>query len=206
VTAPTFLVLPYPPSANRYWRTRVVTPKGRAPFVSTYVSEEAEQFKADLARRARLAGMSMITGPVELAYTLFPHRPLDWDRRARRDPNGWQYTVQCIDLGNAHKVLEDALRTVLYEDDKWIQRLTGTRAIPDQHGARVVVAVRPWRPEPVQPGPDLVLPELSTPPARRLAIILGGKVAIDAIRSPQAQEVGGLVLDVVREKLKEAAK
>lgn len=168
MTAPTFLVLPYPPSANRYWRTRVVAPKGRAPFVSTYVSDEAEHYKGDVARRVMLAGMAKTTGPIDVAFMLFPHRPLDWAKRAQRDPNGWQYTVQCIDLDNATKVLIDALKGVLFDDDRWIQRFTGTRAIPDQHPARVVVAVRPWLPPPVQPGLDLMLPELSTPPARRV--------------------------------------
>ena len=104
--------------------------------------------------------MAKVEGPFEIAYTLFPHRPLDWASRAKRDPNGWQYSVQCIDLDNATKVLVDALKGVLFDDDRWIQRITGTRAIPDQHPARVVVAVRPWCPEPIQPGLDLELPEI----------------------------------------------
>ena len=169
MSAPTFLVLPYPPSSNRYWRTRVVTPKGRPPFVSTYVSDEAEHFKGDVARRVMLARMPKAEGPIEIAYTLFPHRPLDWAARAKRDPNGWQYSVQCIDLDNATKVLVDALKGVLFSDDRWIQRIAGTRAIPDQHPARVVVAVRPWCPEPIQPGLDLALPEIVRPGQRRPA-------------------------------------
>ena len=47
---------------------------------------------------------------------------------------------------------------------------------------------------------------LLTPSSKDMAVIVGGKVTLDAIRSPQAQEVGGLVLDVVREKLKDAGK
>lgn len=164
MTAPDFLVLPYPISANRYWRTRVIAAKGRPPFVSTYVSSEAKDFKADVARRIALARMPKIEGPFEIAFTLFPHRPLDWATRARRDPNGWQYGVQCIDLDNASKVLLDALKGLLFDDDRWLQRISGTRAIPDQHPERVVVAVRRWEPVPVQPGLALELPALPKSP------------------------------------------
>ncbi len=44
------------------------------------------------------------------------------------------------------------------------------------------------------------------PSQRDLAIIVGGKVAIDAARSPEAQEVGGLVLDAIKRQLQESGK
>jgi len=44
------------------------------------------------------------------------------------------------------------------------------------------------------------------PDQKSLAIIVGGKVALDAARSPEAQEIGGLVLDAIRSTLKEPAK
>lgn len=41
------------------------------------------------------------------------------------------------------------------------------------------------------------------PSQRDLAIIVGGKVAIDAARSPEAKEIGGLVLDAIKRQLQE---
>lgn len=41
------LTLPYPVSANRYWQTRVIKPKGGKFYQAmTYVSTEAKEFKA----------------------------------------------------------------------------------------------------------------------------------------------------------------
>lgn len=169
MTVPTFLVLPYPPSANRYWRTRVVTPKGRPPFVSTYVSEEAEHYKGAVAAQAMRKGFPLLQGPVMLKFLLVPHQPLDAARRARKDPNGWQYSVQCIDLDNAIKVLIDSLKGVAFEDDRWVQQIIAERAIPDDKGERVVVGIRPWVPPAVQPGLDLALPEIVRPGQRQPA-------------------------------------
>ena len=44
------------------------------------------------------------------------------------------------------------------------------------------------------------------PSSKGMAIILGGKWTIDALRSPEAKEVGGLLMDAVKAKLKDAAK
>ncbi len=44
---------------------------------------------------------------------------------------------------------------------------------------------------------------LFVPSQKNLAIIIGGTYALEAARSPEAKELGGLVLDVVRAQLKE---
>jgi len=38
-------------------------------------------------------------------------------------------------------VLLDALKGVAFEDDRWVRRLTSERMEPDEHGARVIVAI-----------------------------------------------------------------
>ena len=93
------LTLPYPISANRYWRTFM--PKGfKAPV--TTISKEAKDYKAAVAMIARCAGIRKpITGRVAVSYVLYPQRPLDYIKRMRLDPMGWDDTVQCIDLDNA---------------------------------------------------------------------------------------------------------
>lgn len=136
------VTLPYPVSANRYWRTRVIKPKTGAAIVSTYVSAEAKEFKADVQRIVRAAGVrEPMTGRVAIAYTLFPNRPQDFRTRMRKLGDAWHDTVQCIDLDNAQKVLLDALKGIAFEDDVWVRRITAERAEPDEHGARLVVTI-----------------------------------------------------------------
>lgn len=134
------LLLPYPPSANRYWRTRVVTPRGKEPFVSTYVSKEAEQFKETCGWLARGAGVrAPLAGRIAIDYTLHPKLPQDWRTRARKDPMGWDDTVMCIDLDNANKVLLDALKGIVFEDDKWVRQIVARRGEPLAEGCLIVV-------------------------------------------------------------------
>jgi len=132
------LVLPYPISANRYWRTFM--PKGfKAPV--TTLSSEAKEYKKQVAKIVHAAGIiAPIDGRVAVDVALYPHRPQDWQRRARKDPECWDDDVQCIDLDNANKVLLDSLKGLVFNDDKWVRKLFGERMEPDGE-ARVVVTI-----------------------------------------------------------------
>lgn len=132
------LILPYPPSANRYWRTAVVG--GRA---QTYPSADAKAYKTAVQVAALRAGVRRpIEGRIELRLQLYPQRPQDWEKRARRDPLTWDDGVRCIDLGNCEKVLSDALNGVAWLDDKQHRRIVLDRMEPDGD-ARVVVRIMP---------------------------------------------------------------
>lgn len=134
------LTLPYPISANRYWATRVITPKGtnRAQAM-TYVTAEAKNFKTQVQIAALEAGVRKpMQGRVAIEYTLHPRRPQDWATRARKDPVGWEDTVMCIDLDNAQKVLLDALKGIVIEDDRWVRAITATRGEPLEQAALIV--------------------------------------------------------------------
>ncbi len=136
------LTLPYPISANRYWASRIVTPRGGKPLPMVYVTAEAKAFKAEVEQLVRAAGVvAPIIGRVQLDIRLYPHRPLDWQKRQRQAGAAWDDSVQCIDLGNAEKVLSDALKDLVMEDDKWIRRIVSERMEPDALPARVVVTV-----------------------------------------------------------------
>jgi crossover junction endodeoxyribonuclease RusA len=87
--------LPYPPSANRYWRHG----RGR-----TYKSDDARQYQEAAAWCAKLAGATLHDGAVGLELRFY--RP---ERRG--------------DLDNRIKVLLDALQGVLYLDDKQVKEL-----------------------------------------------------------------------------------
>ncbi|MBN4999068.1 RusA family crossover junction endodeoxyribonuclease [Stenotrophomonas maltophilia] len=135
------LTLPYPISSNRYWATRVI-PKKPKPLAITYVTEDAKAYKAAVGHLAKAAGIrAPSTGRVGLYIKLFPHRPQDWAKRARKDPHTWDDTVQCIDLGNCEKVLSDALNGIAWVDDKQIRRTLLERMEPDEKGARLEVAI-----------------------------------------------------------------
>lgn len=137
------LTLPYPISANRYWASRLVQPKTGKAFVSTYVTTEAKDYKTEVGWLARAAGVRKpILGRVAIAYTLYPNRPQDWQSRQRKLGAAWDDSVQCIDLDNAQKVLLDALKGIVFEDDAWVRRITAERAEPDGK-ARLVVTITP---------------------------------------------------------------
>lgn len=131
------LTLPYPISANRYWKA--VTIPGRTMMVP---SKEAKDYRERVGWIAKASGIrAPIAGRVALSIALYPQRPQDWARRARLNPMAWDDDVRCIDLDNANKVLLDALKGVAIEDDKWVRRLTSERMEPDEQGARVVLRI-----------------------------------------------------------------
>lgn len=141
------LTLPYPVSANRYWRP--VSMGHRNVMVPT---KEAKAYREEVAWRARLAGLTEpLTGRVLLTLRLYPHRPQDWQRRQRLDPETWDDDVRCIDLGNAEKVLSDALNGIAWVDDKQHRRIVKDRCEPDDQGARVEVEIEPLAPS-AKPG------------------------------------------------------
>lgn len=135
---PITLTLPYPLSANRYWR-----PVKLGAHISIVPTKEAKLFCADVATLCRYQGVvAPIMGRVHVDVKLYPHRPLDWQKRKRLHGAAWDDTVQCIDLDNANKVLLDSLKGIAIEDDSWVRRIVAERMEPDGQ-ARVVVTITP---------------------------------------------------------------
>jgi crossover junction endodeoxyribonuclease RusA len=142
------LTLPYPISANRYWRTFAMDKRA-----VTVPSAEAKAYKRHVAQIALAAGIKKpLIGRVAIDIRLYPARPLDWQKRMRQDGATWDDSVRCIDLDNARKVLYDALKGVVIEDDKWVFRDSGVRMEPDGV-ARVEVRITSI--EIVEPQTDL---------------------------------------------------
>ena len=148
------LTLPYPISANRYWRTRVIVPRNRklAPFVSTYLSDEAKQYKIMVGTLFLAKRLPKIKGKVDMEWWLYPHRPLDWKKRQERDYQNWDLTVQRLDRDNVNKVLSDALKNIAFEDDKMVMNGFDHIMEPDGKGARIVVSIQPTEAKPPQEG------------------------------------------------------
>jgi crossover junction endodeoxyribonuclease RusA len=144
---PITLTLPYPLSANRYWR-----PVRLGAHISIVPTKEAKAYRAQVDALAIAAGIRRpILGRVHIDVKLYPHRPQDWQKRQRQAGAAWDDTVQCIDLDNANKVLFDSLKGGVIEDDKWVRRLTAERMEPDGE-ARVVVTITPLAVEQPQEG------------------------------------------------------
>jgi crossover junction endodeoxyribonuclease RusA len=133
------IVIPVPVSANVYWRTRVAGNRA-----ITYVSSEAKAFKEEIAMRLRIAGVvKPIEGRVMVRLDLYPHRPLDWEKRVKKMGEGWDDTVRCIDLDNAVKVTLDAMKGIAFLDDVWVRQIIAQRMEPDGR-ARAVVTISQW--------------------------------------------------------------
>lgn len=108
--------LPYPPSANNYWRFVVIH---RRPIV--LLSREARDYKKRVA--AQLIGAPRITGTVGLRLNVFRPRKVG-------------------DLDNSIKCLLDSLKGILFEDDKQVVEITARRW-DDKADPRVMVEVYP---------------------------------------------------------------
>lgn len=133
------LTLPYPISANRYWR-----PVHLGKHISIVPTKEAKAYKSEVGMLARKAGVRQpLSGRVELQVQLYPNRPQDWKTRQRKHGQAWDDTVMCMDLGNCEKVLSDALNGIAWHDDKQHRRILLERMEPDDQGARVVVTIKP---------------------------------------------------------------
>jgi crossover junction endodeoxyribonuclease RusA len=134
----TTLILDYPVSANRYWRQVVLN--GHPQNIRT---KEARAYIEAVRWHVNAGCIRRIHGRVSVDLKLYPARPADWQKRQRDDPHGWSDSVRCIDLDNARKVVYDAIKGVLIEDDSWIHVDSGERMVPDADGARVVLTIAP---------------------------------------------------------------
>lgn len=131
------LTLPYPISANRYWR-----PVKLGAHISIVPTKEAKDYRKLVAQLCGAAGVvKPVAGRVEVKLDLYPHRPQDWQKRQRQLGAAWDDSVQCIDLTNAEKVLLDALNGIAFEDDKRVFDYRARRMEPDAAGARVVITI-----------------------------------------------------------------
>lgn len=116
------LNLPYPISANRYWRRS-------GHFV--HISAEAKKYKQDAHLLAIAAKIRPIGGDVFLSVRVSP----------KLTKKGAASKV-CLDLDNCLKVLIDCLIGIAYADDKQVRKIVAEYGIPIKGGG-VEVEVRP---------------------------------------------------------------
>ena len=106
------LILPLPPSSNRYWRNyRGVT----------MISDEARAYKTEVWATAKQAGVEVLEGDVIVSIDLY---------RARK----------AGDLDNRIKVTLDALNGIAWRDDKQVAEIHARR-FDDKANPRLEVLV-----------------------------------------------------------------
>jgi crossover junction endodeoxyribonuclease RusA len=107
------LLLPYPPSSNRYYRN----------FRGVMVrSKDARAYCDEVERIASEAGCEQTAGCVKVALTLHPRKPKDWERRLKKDVFA-VLGLNRLDLDNAQKVTLDSLQGVAFENDRQVTDL-----------------------------------------------------------------------------------
>lgn len=114
------LTLPYPISANRYWRNYRGT---------VVVSNEAQQYRNLVWGTCREEKCEALSGPVELIVHAYAPQTN-------------------ADLGNCEKVLSDALQGCCYTNDVQLHHIELFRheaTKPKRKNAKVVVTVRAYR-------------------------------------------------------------
>ncbi|XIE85589.1 RusA family crossover junction endodeoxyribonuclease [Neisseria meningitidis] len=115
------LILPYPVSANRYWRIW----RNRAVR-----SAEAAAYKKTVRRIAQEAGAMPSEGSVAVRLRLIP--------KANKDGSA-NKTV--IDLDNALKVALDALQGIAYHNDRQVRRIVAEYADEPKQGGGLAVEI-----------------------------------------------------------------
>lgn len=107
------MMLPYPVSANRYWRNF----RGRMTR-----SVEAMAYREQVQEIAAECLTECLQGCVSVRLVLHPKKPKDWDRRLKKDPRA-VLTLGRMDLDNAQKVALDALQGIGFTNDRQITSL-----------------------------------------------------------------------------------
>ena len=114
------LTLPYPISANRYWRHF----RGR-----TIKSSEARQYQAIAKSIAIDKGISTpLHGPINVEMSYHPRKP----KKYAGGP------VRSLDLSNVIKVAEDALNGIAWIDDSQIVYIHAVKGEPVTEGALII--------------------------------------------------------------------
>lgn len=116
--------LPYPPSANRYWRIF----RNRA-----VLSPDAKEFKANTAKISRAMGLESPTSDF-LCYVEVLLHP----RQTKR----LEASRTVLDLDNCLKVALDAMQGVVYANDKQIREIHARYGDPLPDGGLTVTVKR----------------------------------------------------------------
>ena len=146
------ITLPGAPRGKGRHRSRIITPRGRKPFVSQYPDPETAAYEADLAAVARQAmiGLPTLDEALSLTVEAFVPVPASWSYRKANDAlAGRIVPTGKPDADNYYKVV-DALNGIVWRDDS----LVVSGQVEKSYSATPCLRVSVWRwfePEPEQP-------------------------------------------------------
>lgn len=120
------LRLPYPVSANRYWRKVAV--RNMPHSAKLVLSHEAKMYRYNVGWLAKAQGLhGPADGPLSVSVQVLP----------KTTKNG-AASGQILDLDNAWKVASDALQGVAYDNDRQVKRLLLEYGDPTYDGGLLV--------------------------------------------------------------------
>lgn len=127
-------------------RHRIVTPKGRKPFISVYTPKETVEYEK---RVAAVAGQAWgrpepSMRPIELQVTVVVAIPDGWPKWKREAATRGEIAPTGVpDLDNIVKAIQDGMNKVVYRDDGQIVSTDAVKMYATDGGAgHVEVAVR----------------------------------------------------------------
>lgn len=119
--------IPGQPTAKGRPRFRVVTPKGKPSFVSTYTPPETVAYEekiAAIARRA-MAGRAPSAAPIEVMLELRMEIPASWTKAKRLAASmGTVRATKKPDADNVLKGVKDACNGIVWVDDSQVVVIT----------------------------------------------------------------------------------
>ena len=147
------ITLPGVPRGKGRHRSRIITPRGRKPFVSQYPDPETAAYEADLAAMARQAmvGLALLDEALSLEVEAFVPVPASWsDLKANDALAGRIVPTGKPDWDNYGKIC-DALNGIVWRDDS----LVVAGQVIKAYSATPCLRVSVWRW--FDPGPEQAL-------------------------------------------------
>jgi Holliday junction resolvase RusA-like endonuclease len=142
--------IPGIPKGKARPRFRIVTPKGRKGFVSTYTPAETRNEEGVVRQFAQIAmaGRPPLEGPLEFHMAAYLPVPSSWSGKKRERALADQiYPVSAPDADNIAKLVLDAIPEIVFRNDSQVV----TAVLHKRFSAtpRVVVIVKQKLPKPV---------------------------------------------------------
>lgn len=136
------LKLPYPVSANDFWRSRAIVQKGTGRAMAmVYLTGEAKAWKDHAGLVAKVAGFKEPTDRTIFLRVRHHHKALLYSKHhGRKIRNGNVY-----DLDNVLKVSIDGLKGIVFFDDKQVKRIEASYGDESEDGG-LTVEVREFEP------------------------------------------------------------
>lgn len=127
-------------------RARIVTPKGKRPFVQLYTPKETTDYEKRIEKLARRAWGEAEPSlrPVELQVTIYVEIPDSWSKWKREAATRGEILPTGVpDVDNVVKAVSDAMSGVVYRDDGQVATVDAVKLYaPDGTAGYVEVAVR----------------------------------------------------------------